>query len=165
MTASLRVRATASWARREAEAMSVRVSAAPAPSAGAAKAASRHAAVAGRDEAPVAVRTQPRLVPRALCPRCPRPISGICSTPGVSGQARFANNTASPLSYAVLDGFEVPLPLVRVIDRPRPAIRSIRAVHRRLFQARRRNRSERLGSGLSPKWSASTRRRSGAIHR
>ena len=44
---------------------------------------------------------------------------------GISGQARFANNTASPLSYAVLDGFEIPLPLVRVIDRPRAAIRSI----------------------------------------
>lgn len=44
---------------------------------------------------------------------------------GISGQARFANNTASPLSYAVLDGFEIPLPLVRVIDRPRAAIHSI----------------------------------------
>jgi hypothetical protein len=44
---------------------------------------------------------------------------------GVSGQAQFANNTASPLSYAVLDGFEIPLPLVRVIDRPRAAMRSI----------------------------------------
>jgi hypothetical protein len=44
---------------------------------------------------------------------------------GISGQAQFANNTGSPLSYAVLDGFEIPLPLVRVIDRPRAAIRSI----------------------------------------
>jgi hypothetical protein len=44
---------------------------------------------------------------------------------GISGPAQFANNTASPLSYAVLDGFEIPLPLVRVIDRPRTAIRSI----------------------------------------
>jgi len=41
---------------------------------------------------------------------------------GISGQAQFANNTASPLSYAVLDGFEIPLPLVRLIDRPRAAI-------------------------------------------
>jgi protein phosphatase 2C-like protein len=44
---------------------------------------------------------------------------------GISGQARFANNTASPLSYAVLDGFEIPLPLVTVLDRPRATIRSI----------------------------------------
>ena len=44
---------------------------------------------------------------------------------GISGQARFANNTASLLSYAVLDGFEVPLPLVTVFDRPRASIRTI----------------------------------------
>jgi hypothetical protein len=44
---------------------------------------------------------------------------------GISGQAQFANNTASPLSYAVLDGFGVPLPLARVIDRPRVGMRSI----------------------------------------
>jgi hypothetical protein len=44
---------------------------------------------------------------------------------GISGQARFANNTTSPLSYAVLDGFEIPSPLVTVFDRPRAAIRSI----------------------------------------
>ena len=44
---------------------------------------------------------------------------------GVSGQVQFANNTASPLSYAMLDGFEIPLPLVRVIDRPRARMRSI----------------------------------------
>ena len=43
---------------------------------------------------------------------------------GISGQAHFSNNEASPLSYAVLDGFEIPLPLVRVIDRPHTAIRS-----------------------------------------
>ncbi len=44
---------------------------------------------------------------------------------GISGQARFANNMASPLSYAVLDGFDVPLPLVQVFDRPRAELRSI----------------------------------------
>lgn len=44
---------------------------------------------------------------------------------GISGQTRFQNNTASPLSYAGLDGFDIPLPLVRVIDRPRAAIHSI----------------------------------------
>jgi len=44
---------------------------------------------------------------------------------GISGQARFANNTASPLSYAVLDGFEVPLPLITVFERPRASIHTI----------------------------------------
>ncbi|MBM3535788.1 MAG: hypothetical protein FJX60_22475 [Alphaproteobacteria bacterium] len=41
------------------------------------------------------------------------------------GQTQFQNNTASPLSYAVLDGFEVPMSLVRVIDRPRAEIHSV----------------------------------------
>jgi hypothetical protein len=44
---------------------------------------------------------------------------------GIDGQSQFANNTQSPLSYAVLDGFEVPLALVRVFDRSRAALRSI----------------------------------------
>ena len=44
---------------------------------------------------------------------------------GVSGQTRFQNSTASPLSYAVLDGFDVPMTLVHVFDRPRESIRSI----------------------------------------
>ena len=44
---------------------------------------------------------------------------------GISGQARFANNTLSTLSYTVLDGFEVPLSGVQVFDRPRAALRSI----------------------------------------
>jgi hypothetical protein len=44
---------------------------------------------------------------------------------GISGQTRFANNTASPLSYAVLDGLEIPPPLVHVFDRPRATVRSI----------------------------------------
>ncbi|MGQ0665235.1 MAG: protein phosphatase 2C domain-containing protein [Pseudomonadota bacterium] len=43
----------------------------------------------------------------------------------VGGQVHFQNNTASLLSYAVLDGFDVPLPLVRVIDRPRDSLGSI----------------------------------------
>ena len=84
---------------------------------------------------------------------------------GISGQARFANNTASPLSYAVLDGFEVPMPLVQVIDRPRRALRSIEAVHRRLFQTRRRNRLERLGSGLRRSRARRPGEESDAIHR
>jgi len=44
---------------------------------------------------------------------------------GVSGQSRFQNNTISPFSYAVLDGFEIPMSLVRVVDRPRATLRSI----------------------------------------
>ncbi len=36
----------------------------------------------------------------------------------IEGQGRFQNNTLSPLSYCVLDGFPVPMELVRVIDRP-----------------------------------------------
>ena len=44
---------------------------------------------------------------------------------GISGQTRFQNNTASPFSYAVLDGFDVPLPLVHVFERPRESLRSI----------------------------------------
>jgi hypothetical protein len=44
---------------------------------------------------------------------------------GISGQTRFQNNTRSPFSYSVFDGFPVPTELVQVIDRPRAAIRSI----------------------------------------
>jgi hypothetical protein len=44
---------------------------------------------------------------------------------GIAGQGEFQNNTVSPLSYALLDGFEVPMELVRVIDRPRASLRSI----------------------------------------
>ena len=43
---------------------------------------------------------------------------------GISGQARFANNTLSTLSYTVLDGFEVPLSGVQVFDRPRTDLQS-----------------------------------------
>jgi hypothetical protein len=44
---------------------------------------------------------------------------------GIAGQGRFQNTATSPLSYAVLDGFDVPMPLVRVLDRPRGEVRSI----------------------------------------
>ena len=44
---------------------------------------------------------------------------------GISGQTRFQNNVASPFSYATLDGFDIPPPLVRVFDRPRESVRSI----------------------------------------
>ena len=62
---------------------------------------------------------------RARFPTTPEADIRLLVDTGISGQARFANNTESPLSYAVLDGFEIPLPLVRVIDRPRAAIRTI----------------------------------------
>jgi hypothetical protein len=44
---------------------------------------------------------------------------------GISGQTQFQNNTASPFSYASLDGFDIPMPLVLVFDRPRESIHSI----------------------------------------
>ncbi len=62
---------------------------------------------------------------RAYLPAIPEADIRLLLDTGISGQAQFANNTASPLSYAVLDGFEVPFALVRVFDRPRATIRSI----------------------------------------
>ena len=44
---------------------------------------------------------------------------------GISGQTRFQNNTLSPFSYSVFDGFGIPMALVKVIDRPRAALRTI----------------------------------------
>jgi len=44
---------------------------------------------------------------------------------GISGQTRFQNNTISPFSYGVLDGFDVPLSLVHVLERPRESLRSV----------------------------------------
>ena len=44
---------------------------------------------------------------------------------GISGQSRFANNAISPLSYTVLDGFDVPLAQVQTFDRSRTAVHSI----------------------------------------
>jgi hypothetical protein len=43
----------------------------------------------------------------------------------MTGQGWFQNNTLSPLSYAVLDGFAVPMALVKVIDRARSAVHTI----------------------------------------
>ena len=62
---------------------------------------------------------------RARFPAVPEADIRLLLDTGISGQAQFANNTASPLSYAVLDGFGVPLPLAQVIDRPRVGMRSI----------------------------------------
>ena len=44
---------------------------------------------------------------------------------GISGQTRFQNNMVSPFSYACLDGFDIPLPLVHVFDRPRESLQTI----------------------------------------
>lgn len=44
---------------------------------------------------------------------------------GIARQAQFQNNAESPLGYAVLDGFDVAMMLVKVIDRPRDSISSI----------------------------------------
>jgi hypothetical protein len=44
---------------------------------------------------------------------------------GISGQGEYQNATTSPLDYAVLDGSEVPMELVRVVDRPRTSVRTI----------------------------------------
>jgi hypothetical protein len=44
---------------------------------------------------------------------------------GIAGQGAYQNTTTSPLGYAVLDGSEVPMELVRVVDRLRASIRTI----------------------------------------
>lgn len=44
---------------------------------------------------------------------------------GISGQTRFQNNTTSPFSYSVFDGFDIPRALIEVIDRPRASIETI----------------------------------------
>jgi hypothetical protein len=41
------------------------------------------------------------------------------------GQPHFHNTTRGLLAYAVLDGFDVPMQLIRVFDRPRAGLRSI----------------------------------------
>lgn len=43
----------------------------------------------------------------------------------IEGQGRFQNNTDSPLSYCVLDGFPVPMGLVRTIDRPKASFETL----------------------------------------
>lgn len=43
----------------------------------------------------------------------------------VEGQGRFQNNTVSPLSYCVLDGFPVPMELARVITRPLAGLKTL----------------------------------------
>ena len=43
----------------------------------------------------------------------------------IDGQGRFQNNTDSPLSYCVLDGFPVPMALVRTIDRPKSSFSTL----------------------------------------
>ena len=63
---------------------------------------------------------------RARFPQVPvADIERLLSGGIISGQVAFQNNMVSPLSYAVLDGFDVPMSLVQVIDRPRAEVRSI----------------------------------------
>jgi hypothetical protein len=78
---------------------------------------------------------------------------------GVSGQTRFQNNTASPLSYGVLDGFDVPMSVVHVFDRP--ANRSARSSSspmatssrgRRLGLPRGKRRSPRSSASIPRRW-------------
>jgi hypothetical protein len=83
--------------------------------------------------------------------------SSIWSITGISGQTRFQNNTVSPFSYSVFDGF-------RGADGTgagdRPAARRDpldRVVHRRLFQAG-------WTRGLAA-WEAAFGRSSGSIPR
>lgn len=44
---------------------------------------------------------------------------------GISGQTQFQNNTSSPFSYSVFDGFEIPFSLVKVMELPRASLSSI----------------------------------------
>ena len=44
---------------------------------------------------------------------------------GISGQTWFQNNTRSPFCYSVFDGFEIPMALVEVVDRPRTELSTI----------------------------------------
>lgn len=62
---------------------------------------------------------------RARFPEVPDADVRLVLDTAISGQSQFANNTRSPLSYAALDGFEIPKPLIRVFDRPRAKIHSI----------------------------------------
>ncbi|MEO8305734.1 MAG: hypothetical protein ABI724_16615 [Betaproteobacteria bacterium] len=62
---------------------------------------------------------------RARFPRAPVADLRSLLDRGISGQTRFQNNAAGSLSYAVIDGFDVPMPLVSVFDRPRESLRTI----------------------------------------
>ena len=62
---------------------------------------------------------------RARFPAVPEADIRLLLDSGIRAQTHFQNNTTSPLSYGVLDGFEIPLSLVQVLDRPRAAIDTI----------------------------------------
>ena len=62
---------------------------------------------------------------RARFPKVPERDLAHLLDRGVSGQTRFQNNVVSPLSYGVLDGFDVPMPVVHVFERPRESLQSI----------------------------------------
>lgn len=44
---------------------------------------------------------------------------------GIAAQGQFQNNTISPLGYAVLDGFDIPMSLIQVFDRPRGSVQAV----------------------------------------
>ena len=62
---------------------------------------------------------------RGLFPSAPEADVRHLVDQGISGQTRFQNNTASPFSYSVVDGFAIPMPLVQVLERSRAAIDTI----------------------------------------
>ena len=51
------------------------------------------------------------------------------------GQPHFQNTGRGPLAYAVLDGFEIPMTAVRVIDRPKAGLASIELFSDGYFEA------------------------------
>ena len=62
---------------------------------------------------------------KARFPAAPEADIALLLDRGISGQTQFQNNTLSPFSYAVFDGFDIPMKLVGVIDRPKIALTSI----------------------------------------
>ena len=101
---------------------------------------------------------------RARFPRAPVADIERLLDRGISGQTRFQNNTVSPFSYAMLDGFDVPLPLVHVFDRPRESLRSIELFTDGYFKPAATPESSH-GRRRSPRSSASIRKRSTRIRR
>jgi hypothetical protein len=62
---------------------------------------------------------------RARFPSVPRDHLERLLDRGIAGQGEYQNTTTSALGYAVLDGSDVPMDLVRVFDRPAGSIETI----------------------------------------
>ena len=79
------------------------------------------------DEAPLAeVRARCLAACRSCLPNVPvGDIARLLDGGILAGQGDFQNNPSSPLGYAVLDGFETPMPLIQVIDREPSTVSSI----------------------------------------